>query len=271
MINRLIACLLLSFLSVSVCAKDDYQLDLGIGAFALSMPDYPGANEQREYLVPLPYIYYQDDKVSINRQGITSSLWQKNNLYFDLSGSAGVPVKSEKNKARKGMQDIDWAVEFGTSAKYYWQGSPKAKQFVFTEAFIHKAVATDFSSFNDIGWRSGLATVIQKETILFGYPTKWSTRANINFNNATYLDYYYGVEAQYQTPQRNLFKNKSGFSGIDISSGMMMKLPSFWVGGFVKYYSFKQSEQINSPLLTDESGWAAGIGLIWIFYKNKES
>ncbi|XQW84889.1 MipA/OmpV family protein [Thalassotalea piscium] len=259
----------------SICtqayAEDDYFLQLGVGAFALSIPDYPGSNEQTEYLVPLPYIYYQDKKISIDRQGITSSLWQKGRFDFDISAAAGVPVKSEKNRARIGMPDIDWTFELGLSAKYFWKGTQRSKNHLFSELFIRKVTATDFATLDGVGWHSGLATVVERTSTFFKYPTKWSTRFNINFNSGRYLDYYYGVEKQYQTAQRNKFQNNAGFAGVDLSSGVMMKLPSFWLGGFIKYYSFKQSEQINSPLLTDDDGWAVGVGLLWVFYNNKES
>ena len=255
----------------SAIAQDDYQLDLGIGAFALSIPDYPGSNEQSNYIVPMPYIYYRDDKVAVDRQGITSSLWQHNNIYFDLSASAGIPAKSKNNRARSGMPDIDWTFGLGTSLKYYWQGDPLAKNTFYSEVFARKVIATDFSSLDNIGWHSGFSTTIERDSSVLGYAAKWSTKININVNSDKYLDYYYGVQSQYQTSQRNTFASRSGYAGADISSGVMIKLPSFWVGGFVKYYSFKHSEQIHSPLLTDNQGWAVGIGLLWIFYNNKES
>ena len=139
-----------------VLANDSYsELEIGVGVFGVSLPDYPGSEEQSNYLVPLPYIYYQDERFEIDRQGIKSWLWHDDKWYLDISVSGGIPVKSEDNIARKGMPDLGWSAELGPSIKYYWEGNPQADDYLSTEFYVRKVAATDFSSIDDAGWRSG--------------------------------------------------------------------------------------------------------------------
>ena len=44
--------------------KSDAKLEVGIGAFAVQLPQYLGSDQSDSYLVPLPYFYYLDENLS---------------------------------------------------------------------------------------------------------------------------------------------------------------------------------------------------------------
>ncbi|WP_199609007.1 MipA/OmpV family protein [Flocculibacter collagenilyticus] len=249
-----------------------YQLDLGMGAFALSMPDYLGSDQSESYLLPLPYFYYKDENVKIDRNGFTGELWQSDNWRLDLSASAGVPVNSDDNQLRKGMPDLDWTFEGGVSLKYFINNQKNLNKQHFMALFAHKVIATDFTYLDDEGWRGGLNWYLQQPITVLNQPNiSWATRVNINFADKQYLNYFYGVTPQQRLPFRPCYQAEAGYAGSDVSTGLVYKNKKLWLGGFVKYYNFSGSKQIDSPLMAQNHNWTIGIGAMWIFYSKRNN
>ena len=92
------------------------------------------------------------------------------------------------------MDDLDWVFELGPSLNYYLIGEPNSRQHLYLSLFARKAIATDFSGIDDIGWRYG-PSVYYRVPIIEKADSQFSLafRGNINFASDKYLDYYYGV------------------------------------------------------------------------------
>lgn len=248
------------------------KLEVGIGAFAMHLPQYLGSDQTDSYVVPLPYIYYLDDDVKIDRNQFTAKLWQENHFYLDISASGGVKVNSEDNAARTDMPDLDWVFELGPSIKYYFSGDPQQSSYFYAEFFTRKATATDFSSFTDVGWRYGPSITYQKGFSNAGINQgngefEFTVRANANFSDDKSLNYYYGVSSQYQNSARPAYQSDGGYAGSDISIGLTYKVNDWWLGGFARYYYLSGAEYDTSPLVKQHSNWSLGFGLAWIFYQ----
>ena len=50
--------------------------EVGLGAVGLSIPDYRGSDQQRGYLLPLPYVQYRGDIFRIDREGAHGDLFR---------------------------------------------------------------------------------------------------------------------------------------------------------------------------------------------------
>ncbi len=248
-------------------------IEVGIGAFAMHLPQYLGSDQSDSYLVPLPYFYYLDDDFKVDRNQFTGKLWQDDNFYLDLSASGGVKVNSEDNPARTDMPDLDWVFELGPSIKYYFTGDPQQNSYFYAEFFTRKATATDFSSVTNVGWRYGPSITYQQ-----AFSAAWlnqgkgefefTTRANINFSDSRYINYYYGVASQYQQSTRQAYQSDGGYAGSDISFGLTYKVNDWWLGGFARYYYLSGAEYETSPLVKQHSNWSLGFGIAWIFYQD---
>lgn len=249
-------------------ARSESTLEVGVGVFNVQLPHYPGANQKKTYVLPSPYIYYSNDKVNIDRNQLTGYLWKKDKWHLDLSAGAGISVNSDDNEAREGMPDLDWVFELGPSLKYFISGNTNTTERWFSEFFIRKAIATDFSSIDDIGWRYGPSMTYQSD--IFSHKERklmLTIRANINYSDAKYLDYYYGVQPEFVSSTRHAYETKSGYAGSDISIGLTYKTPKFWYGGFIRYYALNNSIVETSPLFFKQDSLAVGFGFSWIFYK----
>ena len=92
--------------------------EVGVGAAVLYSPHYRGSDQSRAQAVPLPYLIYRGEKVKVDRDGIRASLFDLNRFELDFNGGGAFPVKSDDNRARKGMPDLGGFLEFGPSLNY---------------------------------------------------------------------------------------------------------------------------------------------------------
>ncbi|MBE0457529.1 MipA/OmpV family protein [Pseudoalteromonas sp. KG3] len=256
--------LLCLFSSMSSAAS---KLEIGGGVFIADIPHYLGSDQSEQYIMPVPYIRYQSDDLDVDRNSFTGYLWHNESLHLDISAGVSLAVDSEENQAREGMDDLDWVFELGPSLNYYFIGAPKtAKQFSIG-LFTRKAMATDFSSVTNAGWRYGPSIYFESPLIVSsGYEVTTSVRANANFADHRYLDYYYGISALDSRNERSQFNTQSGYSGADLSIGLNFDSKKYWLGGFIKYHHLAQSKQQRSPLVKQDSNISFGFGVAWKFY-----
>jgi len=266
---KILALILISSVCFGASAKS--HLEIGAGVFTMKLPHYPGAEQHKTYVLPTPYIYYSSDTFKVDRNQFTGFLWKKGNLHLDISAGAGISINSDDNRARQDMPDLDWVLELGPSLKYYLSGDPQSDDRWYGEIFARKAIATDFRSIDDVGWRYGPSMTYQRQ--LYNqdqHKVMLTVRANANFSDAKYLDYYYAVPSEYETAQRQTYHTETGYAGSDLSVGLTYKSSSYFIGGFVRYYGLDGATVQDSPLFFNKNTWSAGLGFVWIFYHKNQ-
>ncbi|WP_448564063.1 MipA/OmpV family protein [Thalassotalea ganghwensis] len=255
----------ISFVS-SAENKNQRVFEAGLGVFALSIPYYNGAKENHNYLVPLPYFYYRDKRIQVDRDGFLSHLWTSNNVYLDFSVSAQVPVDSEEVTIRRGMDDIDWTFQLGPAIKYFYTGNPRSENKLFSEIFIRKAIHTDFGYFDDAGWQYGMSTIHSSTLFENGDESiKWQNRLTFSFSSQKYNQLYYGVDKTDAEEFRQTYQAQSGYGNSSFSSGLVYRKGQWWVGGFMLYRSLHGAKNLSSPLIEKKDNVSAGIGVAFIF------
>jgi outer membrane scaffolding protein for murein synthesis (MipA/OmpV family) len=265
-IKYLLSLLFLTLFSNLIYAD---EVKVGAGLFTTSLPDYLGSSEQSNYTVPFPYIYYKNKNFKIERNALTGFMWQSNDWYLDMSMSGGVPVKSDDNELRSGMSDIDWVAELGPAIKYYAYGQPKSAENLHLAFSVRKALATDFSHLDNVGWQYVTALNHQKSLGKLAQGTlRLSSSIKVNYGDDRYLNYYFGVTEQEETTYRAKFKADSGYQSTSINLGLSWKKEQWLFGTFAKYHLLNNSAQENSPLVTENTSWYIGFGLAWIFYSD---
>ncbi|MBQ4833465.1 MipA/OmpV family protein [Pseudoalteromonas sp. MMG010] len=255
----------------SFCTHSASKLEVGAGVFLAEIPHYLGSDQSEQFTLPSPYIRFSSDELDIDRSGLTGYLWQNGALHLDISAGFSTAVASEDSRARDGMEDLDWGLELGPALNYYLTGDSKTGQQLYASLFTRKAIATDFSSISDIGWRYGVGIYGQQPIELFTeFPLILSVKANVNFATNRYHDYFYTVSEQFSTPNRPVYNAKAGYSGSDLSLGLSYDNEQYWVGGFVKYYNISHaSSLIASPLVKQHHNLAVGLGFAWKFYTHQ--
>jgi outer membrane protein len=238
--------------------------ELGIGATALSLPDYRGSDKSRAYLLPVPYVIYRGPRFSVDRGGLKADLLDRGRVEVDFSVNLSVPVRSDGNAARAGMPSLRPALELGPQflADLWNSSDGRAKlqlQLPLRYAFalerstrdagfiFHPRLGLDVRDFASVsGLNAGL---------VFG-PL---------FATARQHDYFYTVDPQYATASRPAYEAKGGYSGLQLTMSLSKRFPSYWFGAFLRADWLGGATFQDSPLVRRNATVAGGVALSWIF------
>ncbi|MDH3242824.1 MAG: MipA/OmpV family protein [Alphaproteobacteria bacterium] len=243
-------------------AGDLPRWELGLGVGGLSVPDYRGSDEQRGYLLPLPYIQYRGEMLQIDREGAHGKLFTSERVRLELSVSAGPPARSDDNEARRGMPDLDPTIEAGPSLEIYL--SPDRAWSIRLP--WRAVVATDLSHVDGIGW-------IFAPNLSFDArrPGGWDygVAAGPLYASEKYHDYFYEVLPVQATVTRPAYDAPGGYSGSRLTFTASRRFPGFWVGAFARYDNLSGAAFEDSPLVRKKSSFMAGIGIAWVLAEAK--
>jgi outer membrane protein len=238
--------------------------EAGLGATALTLPDYRGSDTSRSYLLPLPYLVYRGPWFSVDRGGLKAELLDRGRLELDFSVNLSVPVRSDGNSARAGMPSLRPALEVGPQLLAdLWQSSGgKAK--LQLQLPLRFAFALS-SSTRDAGFifhpRLGLDV-----RDFAGYPgLNAGLVVGPMFATARQHEYFYTVDPQYATAARPAYEASGGYSGMQLTLALSKRFPNYWFGGFVRADWLEGAAFDDSPLVRRKASVAAGIAFSYIF------
>ncbi len=245
-------------------SKRPSLFEIGAGVSMVSLPHYAGSDESEFYALPFPYLIYQSDRVSLNREGLKGHIAEGSRWDLDLSLAGALPVNSDDNEARRGMPDLDWVGLAGPSLNYRLiQSDTDNLKLMFP---FRIAAVTDFNRFEAIGWQA--APGIRWEHDFTNQDTHWRLIGDFSayYQSSKYNDYFYSVEQAYVTAERNLYKAEQGYAGSQTLLGVTRRRGNFWSGAFIRYRSLNNAEFEDSPLVREKDNFYIGIAFAWIIH-----
>ena len=254
---------------VSLCGAEELPLwEAGLGFTGLSIPDYRGSNEQRDYLFPLPYIVYRGDILKLDRKGMRGLLFQSDRLELNISADGGVPVRSGRNSSRTNMPNLDPTLQIGPSLDVCLVRDCEADQAVQIRFPVRAvmATATDLSRVSGIGFVVNPQLNVDIKNI--GSSRGWAFGFALGpiFATEQYHDYYYQVTPQYAIPDvRPSYDAKSGYSGTLLILAISKRFDHVWFGAFARYDELTGAIFADSPLMKTRHSFMAGFGIAWVF------
>jgi outer membrane scaffolding protein for murein synthesis (MipA/OmpV family) len=263
-----IALTLLLALPFASPAEELPRWELGLGIAPLIIPDYPGSDETRTYLLPFPYFVYRGDIFSIDRDGLMGHLASSDRLRLTISGDAGVPVKSEDNDARTGMPDLDPTLELGPSLDICLDARCGHEQWQFSIP-LRFVVATDFSHFNNAGWVLNPRVTFDKRFEAGAWRYDLGMAAGLLFANERQHDYYYQVDPAFATPARPAYDADGGFSGSRFGFALTGRKRDLWAALFLRYDNLSGAEFEDSPLVRTRHSLTAGFSVAWVLARSR--
>jgi outer membrane scaffolding protein for murein synthesis (MipA/OmpV family) len=126
------------------------------------------------------------------------------------------------------------------------------------------------SGLQSAGWISDPGVWVTGDASLLGARWDWGASLNVNFQNATFNNFYYGVSAADATPTRRRYPASGGYSGADLRAGAFRRIGSMVVSGFVGVSNISGATFNNSPLVQQTTNLYAGVALFWVFKKSDE-
>lgn len=262
--------LLLCGLALSAQAEEKPKWELGLGAAAMSFPDYRGSDESRAYLFPIPYLVYRGDWIKADRQGARAELIDLGpSAHVDLGLNGSIPVSSVKNQARRGMPSLSGAIEIGPALEVHFYKSEGDRVRLKMRVPVTYGITLGNGVGSD-GWQASpnLNLDIRNVAGLSGWnltmltgPIYATTRRHA---------YFYDVAPQYATAERPAYKATAGYSGAQFVAGLSKRFDKTWVGAFMRYDNLNGAVFRDSPLVKTRSYLAGGVAVAWVLGQSSE-
>jgi outer membrane scaffolding protein for murein synthesis (MipA/OmpV family) len=237
--------------------------EAGAGLATISLPDYRGARERSNYVLPLPYFVYRGERLKADREGLRGTLFDSDRVEVNLSLNATLPVNSDDSQARRGMTDLKPTVELGPTVNLtLWRSAGRDMKLDF-RAPVRTAITLE-SSPKQIGWlfSPSLNLDIRDPTGFAGWNLGILTGPI--FSNREYNAHFYSVGAADATAQRPAYAAPGGYAGSQFTLGLSRRFARYWVGAFLRYDTLAGASFAASPLVARTHGVAAGFGISWI-------
>jgi outer membrane protein len=241
--------------------------ELGLGGALGYLPDYPGSDEGKVRSIVLPYGIYRGDIFSADQDGgVRTQLFEGLHYELDLSFGGSFPASSADNRARKGMEDLDWLFEVGPQVTFHIHVSEKYRiQF---KVPVRGVVSTNFRKTVDRGYNLTPHLVVQKRN--FPYPEanflfEWS----VFYASERLSQYFFQVNPKDVTPERPQYDARPGYIGWAATAGQSFPFYSnvFYVA--YRYINYNGAANRASPLFRAPENHSFGIGVIWQLYESQ--
>lgn len=265
--NALTACVLLcAAVAPGIIHAESAEWELGVGLTTLDINFYPGSSQRKTYVLPIPYIFYRSERLSID-DGIDATLFRTNRTRFNLSADFGVPVNSKDSDVRAGMPDIDLVLQAGPSLEITLAGGRFQASHLRLEIPLRAAIATDFGSAEAVGWTSEpRLTYETRRPHRTGFA--YQVSAGLRFSTTEFHQYYYEVEPAFVTPTRQAFDANGGYSGLFVNYIANWRTDDLIFFAFLRYQNINQSAFEDSPLVEQDDYLMFGVGMAWVFARN---
>lgn len=241
------------------CARADAPLwELGAGVAALRLPHYRGADQSRNWLLPIPYLVYRGRILRADREGARAMLVERERFDVDLSVAAGAPADSSANDARRGMPDLDPTLEFGPSANFTLA---RGADWTLDARLPLRAVFALGSSLRQIGWSAAPNVNLDLRWQGWTLGVQLAALAGDRRLHET----YYGVAPADATATRSAYRARGGRAGWQGTLGASRREGALWYGAFVRADSLDGAVFEASPLVRRRHGLSFGVGASWVF------
>jgi outer membrane scaffolding protein for murein synthesis (MipA/OmpV family) len=248
--------------SISLYAEElKPSWELGIGAASYMSPHYLGANQSSTYALPIPFAIYRGERIQVDKGGFFGKLFDNDVVSVRLSLGGSLPVNSEDNDARKGMEDLELMLELGPTIQFNVYKSTN------NELRFDIPVRGVFSFGDNVDYRG----LIFNPRIYYAHAIDgWRLTNTLGpvFSSEHFHDYIYQVDLPYVTTERNAYNARAGYTGFRYSLGVSKRFGDIFVGSFINYYNLHDAENTKSPLMKVENYTALSIAVTWVFAKS---
>ena len=281
-LTQLVLSMLLAIFCFSLQAQEDISLEQDLrpvweaGAFAGAFysPEYPAADQSQTNVIPSPYFIYRGETLRIGEGSIARAVAVDKSWYeLDLSLAGSFNANSDDNTARMGMPDLDFIFELGPQLKV------RLKQFelerqgnaeLFLNLQTRAAFSTDFSGINHRGYvfqpklsYRQRGWISERTALSISITPTWATER--------LHDYFYQVDSDFVTNERQAYQAKGGYLGTDLAIGLSFNALEnirIFIGGTLSLHSGAANEA--SPLFKEKSTYSIGVGMVWRIWESEE-
>ena len=243
--------------------------ELGLGAAALSFPDYRGSNERQAWLLPFPYLVYRGEFLQADERRMRGLFFKSGRFEVDMSFNGSVPVDSDENDARRGMPDLDATLEIGPALNVMLAESGDRRNRLELRLPVRAVFASDFTYVRHVGWLFQPNLNLDVRDPLGQAGWKLGLQAGPLFSDNRYNRYFYAVDPAFATATRPAYSPDGGYAGAQAIAALSKRYRTFWVGGFAKVDTVHGAAFDGSPLVKEKLGFSVGVSIAWVLGESK--
>lgn len=252
----------------SVPAGEEVPLwELGFGAGALHIPDYPASSQNRVRGIALPYAIYRGEVLRLGdgqaaRAVAAESPWYELSMSFD----AAFDANSDNNRARQGMPDLDFMFEAGPQVIFKlgdYRFENGGRSDLRLQLQTRGVFSTDFTGIAHRGMvfepmlryrHYGLLS--PKFDLTVSFRPVWADRK--------LHGYFYDVDPVFATGERMEYRAGSGYFGTHLNFyGTWHFSEKFQLFGGIQTMNHNGAANTSSPLFRQHFTTSVGLGFIW--------
>lgn len=246
--------------------------EYGVIGIASTIPHYRGSDESQNYYFPLPYFIYRGERLKANREGLRGIFWRTERFQTEMSISGNPPV-SDDNEAREGMPGLDALLEVGPALRYYFWDYGERDSF-YLQANVRAAFSFGFDDGIDSdyqGFTSGLSMTYLNSKLLSDYSTRFHVSCGIQFGDEKLHSFFYEVEPEYATAERDEFEAEGGYSGFHVSGSIVKEFSSkFWFSLYGRWLNNSGTAYEDSSLMREDNNYIFGAMITWKIGESEE-
>lgn len=261
----LAAGLLLAIPGNSRADATEPRWEAGIGIAPISFPAYRGSRRQVSHVFPIPYFVYRSDRLRVDREGARGLLIDRPRFEIDISIDGAIPVDSDDDGPRHGMDDLDPIFEIGPSLNWILTADRRWQ----IRLPVRAAISVNSRSTSQQGWKAHPVLRYSRR----GFHG-WNAGFSIGpvFATREFHAYYYDVEGDDVIPgERPAFRSSGGYSGSALTLSASRRIDRIWFGSFVRYDHLAGAAFADSPLVETDHAVTVGLGISWVFRQSRET
>lgn len=238
--------------------------ELGLGLGIANFPHYPGSDQSKTIVAPLPYPKYNSKRLQLDEDGLAAKLHSSDRVKLSLSLNGSFPADSDSNRAREGMRDLELIGELGPELEITLKRWKKAELRLDLPVRAAFEITLEHTP-KQAGWNFEPRLHYEKEI------DHWDVEFDLGalFGNRRYHQTFYEVDAADLTATRPAYQANSGLTGWRLSSTVKRRWGNWLLLGYVRYMNFSSAANEGSPLLVSTNYLAGGVGLIWVFKSSR--
>lgn len=240
--------------------------ELGIGVGALNAPHYRGSKTEANIFLPVPYAIYRGDILRVDREeGIRGLIYRSEHLNLDMSFAGNIPVPDAEDSARAGMPGLDLLVEFGPELEINLWRSEKRNQNLWFNIPYRFVFSVGDPLMQYQGWTLSPYINYKLNVRQSNALIRYSISVGPIFAGSKYHNYFYEVNPEYVTPERQIYHADSGYSGSRITVSVARNAKRYFAGIFARYDNLDNAVFADSPLVETSDYFIFGFAFAWIF------
>ncbi len=260
----------LALASTLVWAEPEAQTpprwELGAFALGVSQQAYPGADQQVQRTLVLPYLLYRGPLLRSDGETTGLRALRTAQFEFDVGFAGSFGSSAEDVDARRGMPRLGTLVELGPRLK--WNLGPAPAQGRWQALLPLRAVFDLSDDMARRGWAFEPELIYARRSA-DGW--RYSLGVGAIAADRRLADTFYGVRLAQALPERPAYAARAGLVAWRLSSGFSRPLGADWrLFGFARLDSVAGAANRTSPLVRQTLGWSAGLGLSYTFARSSE-